>query len=190
MSSFLKTALKSFRTSGTLHPSSQWLIEKLLHNIDFGRDLTIVEFGTGDGVITEVIADRMSADSQLIALEINEDFYKMTAEKLRSYPQVQVLQRSAFEIGDLLNELHIYEVDYFISSLPLSLFSEDKTAPFLETCYSLLVPGQSYAQYQYTLGKYKLLRQIFDKVSLDFTFRNLPPAFIYTCIKSESQVAD
>ncbi len=183
MSNFFKTAVKTFKTSGTLHPSSQWLVNKLLKNIDFSRDLTLIEFGTGDGVVTLEIAKRMNKNSQLLALEINPEFLALTEENLQGRENVQILDRSAFDIGEILEEKGIKEVDNFISSLPLSFFSDSETRPYLETCYSRLKAGNSYAQYQYTLGKYKLLRESFDSVNIDFTFRNIPPAFIYTCYK-------
>ncbi len=186
MSSFLKTALKTFKTSGTVRPSSPWLVRKLIQNIDFSQDLVLVEFGTGDGVVTLEIAERMSANSKLYALEINPDFYKLTVAKLAEYPNVQILFLSAFEVEQMLKEEGINEVDNFISSLPLSLFKDSDSEDFLHTCYQYLKPGHSYSQYQYTLGKYKMLRHIFDRVKVDFTFRNLPPAFIYTCFKSDT----
>ncbi len=183
MSSFLKTALKTFKTSGTVHPSSPWLVNKLLKNIDFTQDLILVEFGTGDGVITHEIAQRMNSRSVLYAFEINQEFYDLASSKLAMYPNVHILYRSAFELDEMLEEESIDTVDYIISSLPLSLFKKSKSEKLLQSCYTHLKPSQSFSQYQYTLGKYKLLRQHFDTVNIDFTFRNIPPAFIYTCFK-------
>ena len=38
-----------------------------------------------------------------------------------------------------------------------------------------------YVQFQYSLNAHKLLKKKFNKVTLDFTPINMPPAFVYRC---------
>ncbi len=183
MNNFIKTALGSFRTSGTIRPSSPSLIRKMLVNIDFDRDITILEFGAGDGVVTLEIAKRLGPASKLYSFEINPEFYSMAKEQIADHPNVQMLPVSAFEVKRQIEMRDIGEVDYIVSCLPISFFKDAVARPYLEDCYDVLTDEGKFIQFQYSLSRYKLLRKVFESVKLSYTLRNLPPAFIYTCTK-------
>ncbi len=183
MKNFIKTAVSSFKTSGTIHPSSPSLVRKLLNNIDFNEDIVIIELGTGDGVVTKEIARKINPNSTLLALEINPTFCDMARKAVCQYHNVEVLNESALDILHVLEKRGISNADHIISSLPLSFFKQSETRQLLEDCYTAISPGGYYKQYQYSLDKYKMLKKIFDHVKLDYTLRNVPPAFIYSCTK-------
>ena len=56
---FFKESIKSMKTSGSIAPSSKYLIQKCLKNVNFDKAEVILEFGVGDGVITEEILKRL-----------------------------------------------------------------------------------------------------------------------------------
>lgn len=181
MKSFLKEALTTFKTTGTVRPSSKYLINKILKSVDFSRSLVIVEFGAGDGCITAEVARRMTADSQLHSFEINEQFLSFCEKKFSNQSNVKIVNHSAFEFDEYLREQGIDHVDYIISSLPLALFKPSMVQRLLNKVNEWLDEDGQFYQYQYSLGNYGQLRKNFDSVSINFTARNLPPAFIYTC---------
>jgi len=63
------------------------------------------------------------------------------------------------------------------------LIDNEVVKRILESVRSNLREGGHYLQYQYSLRNYAELKPIFRKVKLDFTFRNMPPAFVYECTK-------
>ena len=63
------------KTSGTIIPSSRFLVKKMLYEIDFSKADVIVELGPGNGVITKNILKKLHAKAVLICFEINDSFY-------------------------------------------------------------------------------------------------------------------
>jgi phospholipid N-methyltransferase len=177
---FTIEAIKTLKNSGTVAPSSKFLVKKMTKPID-NSDNVIVEFGTGNGVITEGILDKITNKSQIISFELNETMYQDAKESLPEDVRLQLLNSSALEFDKVLKEQKIEKVDYFISSLPLSLFKKSDIHNLMTKVTQLLNYGGMFIQYQYSLGKRDLLKEYFPSIRLGFTPLNFPPAFIYYC---------
>ena len=173
--------IKSIRTSGTITPSSQRLINRLLAPIDFSTANYIIELGPGNGCVTRDLLARMHADCKLICLEVNSDFVSQLVAL--DDPHLFVFNTCASSIRSVLDEMNIDRVDHIVSSLPLALIDDDMVAAILNSVSSNLRPGGRFLQYQYSLKNYSDVKPIFSDVKLKFTLRNMPPAFVYECIK-------
>lgn len=181
MESFLKEAIRSLKTSGTVKPSSKYLIDHCLRDIDFSTAHTIIEFGAGDGCITSEILSRVNPDAHLFSFELNSKFYKHCLKKFSGNKQVSMLEKSALDFEQILFAHNIEKVDAIVSSLPLTLFDEEHVEILLSKVQDHLKLGSYFIQYQYSLGQFFKLKKTFDHVDVQFTFRNVPPAFIYKC---------
>lgn len=181
MDSFFKEAIGSFKTSGTFKPSSRHLIRNCLKDIDFSTAKTILEFGTGDGCFTRELSRKMSPRATLFSFEVNPAFHAYAAKKFKSHQNVTILDHSALEFDQVLRDHAVQQVDYVISSLPLSLFKKSDTKILLYKVCQYLKKGGHFIQYQYSLSNYLQLRRAFNVIDIDLTLRNLPPAFVYTC---------
>ncbi|WP_034060233.1 class I SAM-dependent methyltransferase [Lacinutrix jangbogonensis] len=179
---FLKESLKSLKTSGTLFPSSKFLVSKLLKEINFETAKLIVEFGPGNGKITHDILNRLHPDGKLIIFEINDSFYNELLKINDS--RLIVVKQSASTVLEVINTNNFETVDYIVSSLPLTNIPKPITKSILANSYKCLKSKGYFFQYQYSLTYYSALKATFKgKVSLGFESLNLPPAFIYTCQK-------
>jgi len=173
--------IKNIRTTGTITPSSKVLIEQLLGPIDFALARCIVELGPGNGCVTHALLKRMHPDCVLVCLELNNEF----ATQLNTHrdPRLRVYNACASSIREILDELDIAKVDHVVSSLPLSLIDDDVVDNILASVDSNLREGGRFLQYQYSLANYSDMKPFFRDVKLRFTLRNMPPAFVYECIK-------
>jgi len=117
----------------------------------------------------------------LICFEVNSDFIG-ELEALQD-SRLRVVNSCASSIRTILDDLDIEEVDHIVSSLPLALIEDEIVKRILESVRSNLREGGRFLQFQYSLSNYAELKPIFKKVKLDFTFRNMPPAFVYECTK-------
>lgn len=179
---FFKEAIKTLKTSGTLMPSSSFLANTMLQNIHFASADIIVELGPGNGAITKFILRKLHPSATLICFEINDNFYEILAKIEHS--QLIVLKASAENLEEELMKLGVSEVNYIVSSLPLTIIPEQITDVILTQSYQVLKPNGTFTQYQYTLSNLKKLKIYFkDSISLKFEFLNFPPAFIYFCKK-------
>lgn len=93
--SFLREAIKDWRSTGSIVRSSPDLIRKMLQPIRFEEVDLIVELGAGQGCITKALADALLGNTHLLAFELNDHFLK----------ELSLLQKENVEIinGDALN---------------------------------------------------------------------------------------
>jgi len=179
---FFKESIKSMKTSGSITPSSKYLVQKCLDKVDFNQAKVLLEFGVGDGVITEEILGKVNSACRVIAIEINENLFTYSKKKFANAENLSLHLASALDFDQVLKKEGIEKVDYVISSLPLSLFSQEEIDDLFEKIPCHLSGEGAFIQYQYSIGKYGYLKKVFDKVSVDFTIRNAPPALIFTCM--------
>lgn len=176
---FLKEFWKDKQMVGAISPSTRFLGEKMIENVDFDKARMIVELGPGTGVFTELILNRMHPDAKLLVFELNDSFYQNLAKRFDD-PRVQIIHDSAEKIADYTDRK---KVDAVISSLPLMVFSEELRNNVVNAAYDSLKKDGKYMQFQYSLQSKKLLQSVYKTVSVKFTMKNLPPAFVYTCSK-------
>lgn len=167
--------------AGMVAPSSRFLVRKMVEPINFEQARTIVEFGPGTGVVTKELLKRMGRETSLISMEINKGFYEECRKIVDE--RFTLLNQSAHTIREVLDEKGIENVDYVISSLPLAIIPTEIKAAILDSAKLVLKPGGKYVQFQYSLTDRKRILQRFDTMSIGFTPINIPPAFVYKCVK-------
>ncbi len=179
---FRKQFWKDKKMVGAMAPSSKYLAQKMVENIDFSTVNIIVELGPGTGVFTDEIITRMSKDAHLLVFELNDLFYESLAKRIND-PRVHIIHDSAEHIEKYLQLYQLDKADVVVSSLPLAVFSEDLRKSVLDASHRSLKPYGRYIQFQYSLQAKKLLKALYKRVSIGFTPFNFPPAFVYTCEK-------
>jgi len=179
---FFKEAVKNIKTSGTIVPSSRYLIQKMLKSVDFSNAKIIVEYGSGNGIITKEILKKLDSNSKLICFEINTEFYNHL--KTFKDSRLIIFNESCENIKSVCDQLNITEIDYIISSLPLTIIPDIVSKKILNESYDQLKRNGYFIQYQYSLSYFKKIKKIYKNVDLDFEIRNIPPAFIYNCKKN------
>lgn len=170
------------KTSGAVAPSSRFLVDKMLNEINFSKAELIVELGPGNGKITKKILSKLNSKAMLICFEINNHFYQ-ELQKI-NHPQLIVLNKSAEAVKEELEKLGYIKSCHIISSLPLANIPKTISDNILQKSYASLSEEGTFIQYQYSLTYFKKLKKVFNQsISLDFEMLNLPPAFIYRCKK-------
>ena len=178
---FLSEVFKSGGTIGALSPSSSFLAEKMLHPINFKQANCIVEFGPGTGVFTHKLLEKMNPDALLLTFEVNTQFSE-DLKKIKD-KRLVVINDSAEKIQDYLKQYHQQSADYIISSLPFAMIPDEVVNTILTNSDNALSENGKYIQFQYSLNAKEKLKSFFSEVKINFTFLNLPPAFIYVCNK-------
>lgn len=127
-------------TTGAIRETPRRIIERIADEVALPHPgpVTLVEAGAGMGEITEAILQKKGAADRLAyyAFEIDEE---ACAHLREQHPQVKVLGDSVFDFEQSIPEG--VEVDYFISSIPLSFYKNDVIEPFLEKVKSRLKQG-------------------------------------------------
>lgn len=185
MQFFFVEALKNFKTSGTVTPSSKHLVRTCLKKIDWHNTHFVLELGTGNGCFTEEILSLGRKDLVLISLEINEVFYNYARNQFEADSRLIMLNESAFDIEKIILKHVGKKPDIILSSLPLTLFKEPDIEKMVRLIHDNLDPHGVYIQYQYSPVTYKFIKKEFARVKYEIVLRNIPPAIVYRAYKKE-----
>jgi phosphatidylethanolamine/phosphatidyl-N-methylethanolamine N-methyltransferase len=178
--SFMYQFFKGAQTVGSFFPSTPILAAKIVKHIDFSKAKIVVEVGPGTGVFTKKILKKLQNDAIFIAFELNEKFYTKLKNEIND-PRFILINGSAEELKSYLKEHGYTEVDYLISSIPLSNFKGKKIVTLLHSFRELISKNGTFIQFQYSFNQKRLFYKMFPNVIMDFTQFNIPPAFIYVC---------
>jgi phospholipid N-methyltransferase len=189
---FVAEAIADFGTVGAIAPSSRYLTQAMLRPLPLENARVVVELGPGTGVMTRAMLDALPADATLLAFEINPRFARHLRTTIND-PRLVVIHARAEELLEELSRRGYRYVDAILSSLAMGLMSDgERHALLSEISISLRKKG-TFTQYQYLhalqlrdrqvskLDMFRLLGRYFRSVQRKITWRNLPPAFVFTC---------
>jgi phospholipid N-methyltransferase len=186
---FSRNFIKHPRMLGSLIPSSRFLVNRLLDQVDWSRAGTIVEYGPGVGTFTGEILRRLRPDANLVAIDTNRDFARHLARTLRD-DRLHVIEGSAADAHDTLQERGLGRADYVISGIPYSTMDPELRARILRTTHELLQHDGAFLVYQFTRAVLPYLRQVFPHVQQEFEPRNIMPARLFYCRRSPDRLAN
>lgn len=194
---FAEEALADFSTTAAISPSSPQLAAAMLEPLPLAAARVIVEFGAGTGVMTRALLEAMSPQATLLVFEINPRFYNYLKTRFPD-PRLVLINASAETADEELRQRGLSEVDAVVSSLGLGLMSESERQHLFERLLPFLHQRTVFTQYQYIhalqcekgrlrrLDLRPLLGRYFASIESKLIWRNLPPAFVFSCRLGEA----
>jgi phospholipid N-methyltransferase len=179
---FTRNFFKSPAMLGSVIPSSSFLVNDMMSQVDWERARVVVEYGPGVGTFTREILKRMRPDAILLAIELNTDFVQYLGEHIRD-PRFRVVHGSAARVRSVLAEQSLAPADYIISSLPYRNMPDALRREILEESRLALKAEGSMLLFQYTRTLLPYLESSFSSVKLNFQLFNILPALIFHCTR-------
>ncbi len=175
---FFKEFCKHPAMIGSIIPSSDRLIERMLSRVDWERTRVFVEYGPGVGTITRPILERLKPDAMLIAIDTNPDFIAYLKRTIAD-PRIILVHGSAADIRSILASHDLEHADYVLSGLPFSTLPAGVGPAIMRETYAALRTGGAFVVYQYALKVLRLMRPYFANIDRDFEPINIPPAQVF-----------
>ena len=191
--SFLAGFLRRPLTVGAVAPSSACLARAVIRRCDLRTADTVVELGAGTGAITEQILARIGPRTRFIALELDSGHAALLARK---FPGVIVCNESAEDLQAIIDRLGCGPVDCVISGRPWASMGPRKQERLMAEVLAVLKPTGQFCGFGYLHTKWagstqtfhRLLKGTFSSMHISpVVWRNLPPAFAFTCPLSVSK---
>ncbi|HSR69955.1 MAG TPA: methyltransferase domain-containing protein [Acidobacteriota bacterium] len=185
----LREFVKDPRRVGAIVPSSNGLAEAMTAQLELSSAQVVAEFGAGSGVFTSLILQRLPADALFFVVEKNP---ALARHLRRRFPGMHLVEDSVENLSLILERLQQPAVDRIVSSLPWAFFEAEQQDALLSQIVSALRPGGVFVTYAYAHGAMlpsgirfrKRLERSFASVDKsEVVFRNIPPAFVYRCLK-------
>lgn len=177
---FARSFFKHPNMVGWFLPSSPFLVDEVLKQIDWDKARVIVEYGPGVGAFTMRLLERMRPDAKLIALEINPDFYRYLSDSLHD-PRLELVRESAADIDKVLARLGFSHADYVISGIPFKTLPDALRDVIVRKTHSVLHPNGTFLVYQFSDAVRPYLERVFGRVSRNFELLNILPARLFFC---------
>ena len=165
---------------GSLIPSSRFLVDRVLGQVDWARARTVVEYGPGVGTLTGEILRRLRPEATLLAIEMNGDFVRYLRRTVNDR-RLHVVEGSAATAGSELAARGLRHADYVISGIPYSTMPPEVRDRILQTTHDVLHPDGAFLVYQFTRAVLPFLQERFARVEQGFEPRNIMPARLFFC---------
>ena len=189
---FVAEALINFPTVAAISPSSSYLATAMLEPLTLARTRVALELGAGTGAITRALLDQLPPHATLLVFEINPRFIDCLRRSI-SDPRMILINSSAENLDSELHQRGIQQVDTVTSSLGLAFVPDRERHALFQRLSPFLHQKSVFTQYQYIHGLQfvegrlcrlnlrPLLSRYFGSVQSRIEWRNLPPAFVFTC---------
>ena len=116
---FLRGFVKHPVMVGSVIPSSDRLIDRMLKPVDWANTKVFVEYGPGVGTFCRPILDRMAPDATLIVIDTNPDFIRYLRHTITD-PRFFAVLGSAADVQTIVSDHGFESADYVLSGLPFS----------------------------------------------------------------------
>jgi phospholipid N-methyltransferase len=175
---FFRGFLKHPVMVGSVIPSSDRLINKMLGPVDWANTKVFVEYGPGVGTFCQPILDRMAPDAQLIAIDTNPDFISYLQDGIRD-SRFSAVHGSAADVVEIVREHGHDAADYVLSGLPFSTLPPGVGAAIAAATREVIRPGGAFLVYQFSPKVRDFIAPHFEQIDHDMEWWNVPPAQLY-----------
>ncbi len=167
---------------GSIVRSGPQMCKKMTQYVPDNKDIVILEFGAGDGAITEYILKKMSQNSRLIIFEVNDKMVSILKQKFASESdRVFIINDGAQNAEKYLHDLNIQSVEMIISAIPFIALPEKILRDTLTVAKKILDEHGLFIQMHYTLQLKSVYEMYFSNIELTFVPLNIPPGYVIKC---------
>lgn len=175
---FFKGFVKHPGMVGSIIPSSTSMVNKMLAPVDWSRVKLFVEYGPGVGTFTLPILERLPADAELIAIDLNREFVDFLRREVRD-SRLRVVCGSAVDVRRIVADLGHSHADYVLSGLPFSTLPEGLGDRIAEETAEVLAPDGVFLVYQLSGKVGAFLSRCFGRIDRGFEWFNIPPMKLF-----------
>jgi phospholipid N-methyltransferase len=175
---FLKEFLKHPVMVGSVIPSSDRLIEKMLGPVDWSATKLFVEYGPGVGTFTRPILELLAPDATLITIDTNADFTAYLKAAIDDERLIAVTG-SAADVEKIIAAHGFAHADFILSGLPFSTLPHGVGDAIGSATARVIRAGGAFLVYQFSPKVRDFIAPHFERLDRGFEFWNVPPATLF-----------
>lgn len=175
---FFQGFLKHPVMVGSVVPSSDRLIRKMLGPVDWASCKLFVEYGPGVGTFCRPILERMAPDAKLIAIDTNPDFIRYLRHTITD-SRFAAVNGSAADVRTIIADHGFDHADYILSGLPFSTLPPGVGPAIAQATHDALRVGGAFLVYQFSPKVKDFLVPHWQRIDHDMEWWNVPPAQLY-----------
>ena len=175
---FLQGFLKHPVMVGSVIPSSNKLIRRMLEPVDWANCKLFVEYGPGVGTFCRPVLERMAPDAKLIAIDTNADFVRYLSGTITD-ARLAAVHGSAADVETVIADHGFAHADYILSGLPFSTLPPGVGPAIASETHRVLRPGGAFLVYQFNPKVRDFLTPHWTRIDHGMEWWNVPPAQLY-----------
>ena len=175
---FLKEFVKHPVMVGSVIPSSDRLIRKMLGPVDWANTRLFVEYGPGVGTFTRPILDLLAADATLITIDTNAEFTTFLKDDIADERLIAVTG-SAADVEKIIAAHGFTHADFVVSGLPFSTLPAGVGDAIGQATARVIRPGGAFLVYQFSPKVRDFIAPYFQRLDRGFEWWNVPPATLF-----------
>ena len=183
---FLRGFIKHPVMVGSIIPSSDKLIAKMLAPVDWEATRLFVEYGPGVGTFTRPILDLMGPDSRLIAIDTNADFIDYLRADIDD-PRLIAVAGSAADVEKIVAAHGFDHADYVLSGLPFSTLPAGVGEAIGAATGRVIRDGGAFLVYQFSPKVRDFIAPFFERIERGFEWINVPPATLFWAYRERAK---
>lgn len=191
----LSHARQLFRDSSvaSVSATTPYCVKQIAQCIDFENAKVIIEYGPGDGAVTEILLQRMNPSCRLFAIETNDYFVSKLEEQFKDR-RLTVIQDSAVEITRIAHNININRADCIVSGIPCSFLTRVITEKLVCDSVNLLHDQGNLIVYQSLTAVatrhslHRILARHFEEIKFQPLLLNIPPLYLLDARQKSDKV--
>lgn len=175
---FFKGFIKHPVMVGSIIPSSDRTVAKMLAPVDWDNTKLFVEYGPGIGTFCQPVLNRLRPDATLLVIDLNEDFIVYLRKTIRDSRFIAV-HGSAADVNEIIAQFGFKNADYILSGLPFSTLPNNLGPVIAENTAKALRPGGAFLVYQFRARARDFMEPYFRKIDNGFEPWNILPCHLF-----------
>ena len=183
---FLRGFIKHPVMVGSIIPSSDRLIARMLGPVDWDATRLFVEYGPGVGTFTRPILELMGPDARLIAIDTNADFIDYLRADIDD-PRLIAVAGSAADVEKIVAAHGFEHADYVLSGLPFSTLPAGVGEAIGAATGRVIRDGGAFLVYQFSPKVRDFIAPFFERIERGFEWVNVPPATLFWAYRERAK---
>ncbi len=175
---FFKGFVKHPVMVGSIIPSSDRTVKKMLDPVDWDNMKLFVEYGPGIGTFCQPVLNRMRPDATLLVIDLNPDFIDYLRKTIRDSRFIAV-HGSAADVMDIIGQFGFKHADYVLSGLPFSTLPNNLGPVIAEETAKAIRPGGAFLVYQFRARARDFMAPHFARIDKGFEAWNILPCHLF-----------
>lgn len=163
---------------GSVIPSSDRLIRKMLAPVEWQNTKLFVEYGPGVGTFCRPILDRLGPDATLLVIDTNPDFVEYLKETIPD-SRFRAVLGSAADVEKIVAEAGFKQADYVLSGLPFSTLPRGVGAAIATATHAVLRSRGGFLVYQFNRKSRDFMTPHFTHIDQGFEIWNILPCCLF-----------
>ncbi len=163
---------------GSVIPSSDRLIRRMLGPVDWANTKLFVEYGPGVGTFCRPVLERLAADATLLVIDTNPDFIEFLKETIVD-PRFRAVLGSAADVEAIVAAAGFKQADHVLSGIPFSTLPPGVGAAIGKATHAVLRTGGGFLVYQFSPKCRDFMAPHFARIDHAFETWNILPAQLY-----------